>query len=159
VPLNPANQSDSYAQNGIPCGSGQQCFAGQCLDSYLLWSGLDPSNSSFLQRLEGLSLDEILFYGAVAMGVFFVLSCAYRCICQKRPRPYHSRGNRRLPLARQQHGHTMLYASDATSEQDIETGDEPKMLPPGWHEYRTSDGRPYWYNAQRGETLWVTPVH
>ena len=32
-------------------------------------------------------------------------------------------------------------------------------LPPGWVEYRTPTGQPYWYNTATHLSSWVFPLH
>ncbi|KAI7898880.1 uncharacterized protein BX663DRAFT_489655 [Cokeromyces recurvatus] len=32
-------------------------------------------------------------------------------------------------------------------------------LPPGWIEYRTPTGQPYWYNTFTKQTSWIFPIH
>jgi len=109
-------------------------------------------------------------YAAIALGVGLVLSILWRLFCnQKRRVVYVQRmrgqpqqvvmegqpDNRSEPAGREGQaaidvggGHVLEFGGRGTA-----------VLPTGWTPHYTSDGRPYWFHTQRGETSWTFPTN
>jgi hypothetical protein len=172
----------SFAEDGVPCNSDNQhqCLSGQCLPSSALYTELDKQNPLNWAGLPvSVDVNKIVTYAAIALGIGLILSCFWRLCCNRQKRIVYvsrMRGKKtQVPVEQQiegqpAHGHAQQghipAGKEGQGQVDVGGGlvlefggrSGTAVLPPGWTSHYTSDGRPYWFNAQRGETSWTFPT-